>query len=467
MNKKIILFAIVFFLCSTSIAKSVEIIVPETSVTVYAGQSNELEIPVKNDGDSTDTFYFSIWPTEWVAIDKYWVALKAGETGEISFTLTPPVDAEEETITFTITVTSVSTKESYTEQVYLDVKRKTRVFISELKLNKQSLKPGDTLIIQPIITNLDKKETHEVYVTTKILKDGLIVQKFEDSVSIEPESKKTLTNSFEVRITNLFGSYEIIVTIRDSLNEFVDESKSSFKIKRVYDVFEEKSVKYGFLCSVIEVKITNRGNVPRSGFSVTESVPMISKYFFYPEVEPTYETKKDNRIVYGWSVEVDPGETKAIKYQFRFINIALSSGIVIVAIIIIFWFMFKPTLSKSYRGILAGQNEIKVLLSIKNKTRKQLNNVIVTDFVPPIARVIREFQTLVPEITRKQTGTGLKWKISKLKPIEERIITYKIKPVIEITGELKLPKSHFTYETRKGKKKMVASKSILIKAKVK
>ena len=126
MNKKIMFFTIFFLLFCASTVMSLEIIVPETSIAIYADESNELDIPIKNDGNITDTFYFSIWPTEWVSIDKYWVNLNVGETGQISFIVKPPIDVNEGTVKFTITVTSSTTKETFSEDIYLDIKQKTK-----------------------------------------------------------------------------------------------------------------------------------------------------------------------------------------------------------------------------------------------------------------------------------------------------------------------------------------------------
>ncbi len=122
---------------------------------------------------------------------------------------------------------------------------------------------------------------------------------------------------------------------------------------------------------------------------------------------------------------------------------------------------------KKYMGILAKDEAVTISLHVKNKSRKILDSVIVKDFVPAIATVIKEFDTLTPSITRKATGTELTWQVKDVRPKEERVLTYKIKPVIEILGDLKLPKAHLLYETKKGKKRKTLSKTITIMRKVK
>ena len=81
-----------------------------------------------------------------------------------------------------------------------------------------------------------------------------------------------------------------------------------------------------------------------------------------------------------------------------------------------------------------------------------MSNLVVRDFVPAIATVVKKFDTLAPKIKRKAMGTELTWRIKQLKPKEERILTYRIKPVIEFIGKLKLPKAYLIYKTKSGNK---------------
>jgi len=472
MNKKIVFFLSTLIIITSFFhsvyAQDIEIVVPEKSVTVYAGKMNELEILVKNNGDTKDTLYFSIWPTYWVSLEKYWTSLGGGETTSILMTIEPPRDAEEKTNTFTITAISVDFDISVSKDIYLDIRRTTDVYLSEIKINKQSFKIDETVFIEPVLTSLEKRESTDVFMTTKIMKDDLIIKKFEDVPSIGPESTETLSHSFDIKGTHDPGDYSITVTLRDNLNKVLDEKIIAFKIETVHEIDKKKETKNSLLYNTVAIRVTNNGNVRESSFYVSESLPLISKNFFYPEIEPVSEEEKDNRIVYTWLVhDLDPGETRTIKYQLRFVNVVLISCILIIAIIWIVWLFFRPKLMKNYIGSLAKEREVTVSLYLKNKWRKPLNNIEVKDFVPAVVTVIKKFDTLTPKIKRKAAGTELIWNIKQLKPREERILTYKIRPVIDIIGELKLPKAYLTYETKKGKERRSLSKTITVMGKVK
>lgn len=451
-------------------AEDILITSPEKSTTIYAGQTNTLDILVKNNRGVKDTFYFSLWggPSVWTTIDVPWVELDADETTDITLKIEPPRDAETGTQVLTFSVLSLNSDVTESKDIYLDVLRGSDIFIYDIELEKQTFKPGDTIIMKPTLSNLNKKNTLEVFVSTRILKDNLIIQKFDESFTIEPKSTKKLTYTFEVENTNEPGDYEIEVIAKNALNKILDERKTTFKIETIHKIDEQKETKNSILYSDVIIRITNNGNYPEKNFYVTESMPTISKNFFYPEIEPVSQEEKENRIIYKWLIdELRPGQTVTIKYQLRFTNVVITACILIIAVTWMVWLFFRPIIKKNYIGFLAEKQEITISLNLKNKGRKTLNNLIVKDIVPPLASVVKKFETLEPKVVRKPKGTELTWKIKQLKPKEERILTYKIKPVIEITGGLKLPKAFFTFETKKGKKKRILSKTITIVGKVK
>jgi len=464
-----ILFIISFFLLfGSSFAAEMGIISPEQTVTIYAGQNNFLGILIKNNLGVTDTFYITAWPSYWISFPKYWTTLSPGEVENVTLILDPPKDAEEGTIIYTIKITWIDSNVTESKRIFFDIVRPTNVFISDVQLNKQTFKPGETLNIKPIITSIDKKNTNNVYVNTKILKDENIIQKFEDVISIQPLSTETLSNDFNIKITNPPGDYLVNVVLTNQLNKILDEKTITFNILPIEKIDQVKKTENHFLYSNVEITITNNGNSKETNFYVTESLPLMSKNFFYPEIEPASKEEKENRVVYSWLIhELSPADSITIKYQLRFYNVVLISCVLVIAIVWIIWLFFRPTLKKSYTGLLTRDSEIKMSLYLKNKGRSILKNITVVDFVPPIAAVIKKFDTIEPKTKRKTNGTELIWKINQLKPGEERILTYRIKPIIEVIGELKLPKAYITYSTKKGKQKRVVSKTITVTGKVK
>jgi len=103
-----------------------------------------------------------------------------------------------------------------------------------------------------------------------------------------------------------------------------------------------------------------------------------------------------------------------------------------------------------------------IALEIKNPfSRKNLRNVIIRDWVSPLAKVIhQEFDSLKPIIRRTEAGTELIWKLGDLIGKEERIITYKLQSFVE--GQLKMPRAYLRYRDDSGKGSKVFSKGVVV-----
>jgi hypothetical protein len=83
-----------------------------------------------------------------------------------------------------------------------------------------------------------------------------------------------------------------------------------------------------------------------------------------------------------------------------------------------------------------GNNEIKVLIHIRNRTGRTLEKVRVLERLPLIHKVEPDFGpgTPEPKFRRGHDGIVLDWDIV-LAPHEERLFTYKIKSALPLVGE--------------------------------
>ena len=87
---------------------------------------------------------------------------------------------------------------------------------------------------------------------------------------------------------------------------------------------------------------------------------------------------------------------------------------------------------------------------------REIRNVVIEDYVPPILKLVKRFPTLKPKIKKSGDKIKLTWNIQSLKPGEEVIISYRVKPIVEIVGTLKLPQAKIKY-VDKGKVKGIPS----------
>jgi len=276
-----------------------------------------------------------------------------------------------------------------------------------------------------------------------------------------------LSTPFEIKNTYDYGTYNVQVFMYDNFGMPIHSKMTTFVIKKYSDFEKDKKIQRSFLETSFIINITNKGNYPES-FVISETMPKIAKYFFYPEIEPIKEDEKENRIIYTWIVnDVKPDQSVIIKYHLRFGNAAFATFLLLLLTSFILSLLHKPTLLKKYSEIANLEKGNLVTLHIKNNSIREIHNIVVKDNIPSIFAVVKEFETLKPEIKVTPIGTSLVWKIDKLKPKEDRVLTYRIKPVMSVEGKVKLPKAYFSYKLGKIVINKVAEKIVVFSKKVK
>ncbi len=107
----------------------------------------------------------------------------------------------------------------------------------------------------------------------------------------------------------------------------------------------------------------------------------------------------------------------------------------------------KPSIMKS--SVKKTVNMHSIILEIKNPFLHHLKDVVIRDWVSPLASVMcKEIGTLKPVLKKSGAGTELIWKLGEIKPKEVRYLSYKIKTLVE--GNLKMPRAYARFRTPKG-----------------
>ncbi len=84
---------------------------------------------------------------------------------------------------------------------------------------------------------------------------------------------------------------------------------------------------------------------------------------------------------------------------------------------------------------LGPKEEVNALVALKENLKnkkKEIDKAVIKDFVPAGYSIVSKFETVKPMIKKVSNGIELDWKMSKLKPDEERVFHYTIKPTDEI-----------------------------------
>ncbi|MBI2145923.1 hypothetical protein HYU22_01110 [Candidatus Woesearchaeota archaeon] len=208
-----------------------------------------------------------------------------------------------------------------------------------------------------------------------------------------------------------------------------------------------------FLKKFTQVRITNEGNVLNTqDVKVPVSLPAA---LFTSGVDVGSE---QGRFYLHWSLALRPNESTTIEYVTNY-RILLYI-IVLLALFGLFYWAVQPPVQvrKHAVAVKAGEDgtlsELKVTLEVRNRSRRQLKNIVVTDIVPSIANVTKnlELGTLKPlEIKETHRGTKISWSLPELDGHEHRIITYALRTKLNVLGDFSLPRATIEYGKRRGK----------------
>lgn len=466
------------FLPTISTAKGVELSLSSKVLTLYTTENRSLDIIIKNTQNVKDKFSITVFPSYQAGIipvlDKYSLTLNPGENGEAKIYFEVPECAEEKSMYFSITVKSLTNDEVYDSKIlFLEVIRKYGVCIYAINLSETKISPGKNISIEIMLMNPSESVSQPVYIETTIFLKNETLKKFYNYVEAVGGKKiEVVRNIFETSKYQEPGRYIVEIYLKDKFGSVLTKKATEFVVITVNASEKNeflpllKTTKYSLLSQTVEITVKNEGNVPTGSFYLSEEIPIFMKVFFFPEEEPKIEEIKENRVVYYWLVPpLQPGSSYTISYQISTWNAVLIAIVVIVIIVYIFASIFNITLVKTHliKGPVTKEREITVMLEVKNRSRHEIKDVIIRDFVPSIATVIEKFDTLRPSLRKVTNGTELVWKIPSLAPGDERVLTYKIKPIVEIVGKLKLPKAYLKFIDRKKEVKKILSKSAYIK----
>lgn len=453
----------------------VQVILSTTAITINTSETKYVDVVIKNNQDFQDSFSVSVWPSvTWSGVspnlDRYSVSIDANSDATVELYLTVASDAEEVVPTFLITARSLTNSSIVdSESINVRIVRKTSVYISDIKLDKYVLDPGESITIDVSLTNLAATEAKQLKLQTSIKTPVEIIRRFDDQIaSMEKKSTKTLSHGYSFDKYAAPTSYSVEATLRDSLNRLIDSRSVNFKVNRISNIIHQKSVSYGLFSQTATIKVRNEGNVLEEDFYVSETIPEFIKDFFFPQIEPDKVEVKDKRVVYSWLVpSLLPGDEVTIKYEIKVLSLWLVGLVIIGVVALAFKYVYMPKIIKKHKRVEAIERgkEILISLEVRNPTLREIKDVVVKDLVSPIAKVVERFDTMRPTVKATEAGTELIWKLKSLRPLEERILTYRIKPVVELIGTLRLPKATISYVDRKKKKKETASKTIIIKPK--
>ncbi len=239
-------------------------------------------------------------------------------------------------------------------------------------------------------------------------------------------------------------------------NVTIDPVSKKIEILEYSNVVKNAKPTYEFLKTSSEISFFNDGNVDKS-VNYTIPTSIFKQIFTSEDPKGSVVTSSGMRSIV-WSFTLAPQETETVKITVNYRPLFIIIILIIIAVVLYFVFRSAVTIRKQ-AVILSGDNDdsssVKVLLHVKNRTGRVIENINVMDKVPAIAEINKEFPvgTMHPSkvIRHEKKGTIVKWDIPTLETYEERIITYNIKSKLKIIGGVRLPAAMIKYKNKIGR----------------
>jgi hypothetical protein len=220
---------------------------------------------------------------------------------------------------------------------------------------------------------------------------------------------------------------------------------------RDLEKIQETSIKETFK-EIKTIILENQGNIR---LIEKYTIPTSFLESLFMTTEPSSKRIGNQRV---WDLDIAKGESIRIDIVINYRPLVFLIAALVV--LIVAYFIFRsPIVMRKQAAVIGtregGISELKVLLTIRNRTGKRVKHLKIIDLVPRIAALKpdSEMGTVNPDkvIQNELQGTILKWHIDQIDGGEERLISYKIRSKLSILGGVTLPVAVAKFNTEKGK----------------
>ncbi len=332
------------------------------------------------------------------------------------------------------------------------------VFDIKPNLQSEGIIPGVGVPIPIVIKNKLNANFKDVEINAELsnenFKDVAIL-----TTNFDKGETKTKDFLFNLGSSASPGTYNLKIRAFDD-SRVTGSYDGAIEVLPNYNIEGKVEKESRFLKGKVIVKKKNHGNLP-----VEESFQTDKKIFRDLFMKSNVDSKIiNNKNTWVFLIMPNDESVLVIEYNYRAFFLVLLIAIIVI-LTLYFSFRKEITIRKSLIKIREYQNtvEIKVLIHVKNKLGKDIEDLKIVDIVPHIVKPTGDFSTLKPnKIVKGETGIKLIWEVPVLTGKEERILGYKATTRLNIVGKLELPPAAIIYE-HKNKTIKIKSNSLILK----
>lgn len=438
------------FIAAPVLASPLEIKVLNNNQTVNIGDSAVYTVELTNNRDIMDDVKVSVKDSNfgWIQNTYTLVTLEPRSSRTLNITFSPTGE-KEGMFPFEVTINSFDLPWlTASDTIYIDVR--LTFDIEDLRTEID----GENLNILLVIDSTEERMVNAVLDIRD--SSGMIIRTLYDDARVK--GIETLRQTIPLS-DFLAGLYTVEARVEGTKLTATTE----FSIEPVHDMVEVVKRISTPLYEDVIITIENRGNVIEKDYRTTQSLPNNDLITGFVTEPFDCDVRGEEKICSYLLQDLAPGASTMITYRLNYWVVYSGYAIIILVILAIITFSFirvtSPTIRK--RHSRKGEDKHSIILEIKNPFMHHLRNVIVRDWVSPLARVMHEeFEMIMPVMRRSEAGTELIWKLGDMKPKETRIITYRIKTLVQ--GSLRMPRAYVRFNDKKGNKRRVFSKHLIV-----
>ncbi|MBR9676681.1 hypothetical protein GOV04_00895 [Candidatus Woesearchaeota archaeon] len=304
----------------------------------------------------------------------------------------------------------------------------------------------DPRIPLTINVNLQNNKVERIENVTVKIKSSYF--EAEKRITLTPLGKQSLTFEQELASTTPPGKDSLLLAVAKG-SKIITFEKKNYEIGQFSTFLKTDELIDKFLKPTTIINLENDGNIEK-----TEN--LVIPLGFFKDLITNVDYKSEVIRISGvrnkvMQLTLAPGEQITITITT---NYRLPIYILLIIILTVTgYYMFRSPIIVTKKAQFVdvdtgGFHEAKILLNLKNRTPKELDNVVVIEQLPRVVDVVQEYVegTLRPSrVGKKANKTFIEWKIPKVEAHEERLIIYRIKSKLDIVGSLDIEPTRMTF----------------------
>ncbi|VVB61666.1 Uncharacterised protein [uncultured archaeon] len=450
-----LLLSTVFFpsavLGDDSAAQTLNISLVSQKDALLPGECTKYTATVQNLG-SQQRIDFSIEGKKlsWITLGDAYYDFTANPFKDVIFYICPPIGTPSGTYNFAFNARSRIDNYTASKPFALYVIDRPYLEIRDVTTSKDIYKLGESIDFSVNVRNLGLSDVKNVMLIVGITgADAPDKQRLQIPV-IESDRGNSASGKFDFDRYSARGNYVITASIVDDIGDVLYTKSKTVNMEEKSELKQETAVKSDMLSREVTIKGANTGNKRDTIILQSSGMSYLALYSFAKQ--PDLIEDAGGMKTFSWRCDLGPGEACTVSYRVEYwllvVTIIAALGIVYV----VYNIVEQPEIKK--KVIKVHEREHTVHITIRNRSRKPLHEVHVVDVVPEIVSVVpNSFSpSIKPAMKGKKGGSELVWTFAKLEPQEERVITYRIRPLVMLMGNVRLPKAKIYAVDSRGNK---------------